>query len=91
MSAPNGGGGPGAEVAGGDDVRMPGEAEVGRRRADACIEVIDVGCAGFAEDQAVREEAGLLQDVIEQRQRAGLVGRHALAADECLRELEERI
>ena len=48
-------------------VGMAGKADVRRRGADAGIEVVDVGGAGFAEGDAMDLEAGRFQDVLEHR------------------------
>lgn len=55
-------------------------------RAEACVQVIDVGRAGFGKYQPMTGEACRLQHVLQQRQRAPFVGRHAFAANKSLRQ-----
>ena len=55
--------GPGALVARRHHVGMAGESDVRRAGADAGIEVVDIGGAGFAEGDAMHLEAGGLQSV----------------------------
>ena len=66
--------GPCALVARRHHVGMAGKGDVRRAGADAGIEVVDIGGAGFAEGDAMHLEAGGLQDVFEDAERAG-VGR----------------
>ena len=66
--------GPGALVAGRHHVGVSGKGEVRRRGADAGVEVVDIGGAGFAEGEAMHLEAGGLQNGFEHAERAG-VGR----------------
>jgi hypothetical protein len=61
-------------VAGRHHVGVAGKGDMRRRRADAGIEVVDIGGAGFGERHAVDVEAGRLQQVFEHTERAG-VGR----------------
>ena len=56
---------PGGLVAGRHHVGMPGKADVRRLLADAGIEIVDIGGAGFAEGDAMDLEAGGFQDVFE--------------------------
>src|SRR6266850_641525 len=63
---------PGALVARRHHVGMPGEGDVRRIVADAGIEVVDIGGAGFAEGNAVHLETGILQDTFEHTKRAGI-------------------
>ena len=65
---------------------MPGQHQVGRCRADAGIEVLDVVGAGFREGDAVHRKAGAGERAFDQRQRPALGGRHRRAAQEFLGE-----
>ena len=51
---------------------MPGKGDVRSTVADAGIEVVDIGGAGFAEGNAVHLETGILQDIFEHTKRAGI-------------------
>jgi 2,3,4,5-tetrahydropyridine-2-carboxylate N-succinyltransferase len=53
---------------------MSGEGYVRRAAADAGIEIIDVGGAGFAECHAMDIEAGVFQSRLKHAQRAGIGG-----------------
>src|SRR4051794_31694164 len=53
---------PGALVAGRHHVCMSGKADVRSSGADARIEVVDIGGAGFAESDAMHLEAGRSED-----------------------------
>src|SRR5712672_396487 len=63
---------PGVLVARWHHVGMPGEGEVRSTVADAGIEVVDIGGAGFAEGNAMYLETGILQDAFEYTKRAGI-------------------
>ncbi len=74
--------GPGRLVAGRHHVGMAGKGDVRRRAADAGIEVVDIGGAGFGKDDAVHLEAGGFQQCFENAKRAGIGGRDGRAADQ---------
>ncbi len=80
--------GPGSLVAGGHDVGVACERKMRPAGAETGIEIVDVGRAGFGKDQPMASEAGGLEDVLQKRQRAAFVGRHAFAADERLRQCD---
>ena len=63
---------PGGLVAGRHDVGMAGKGDVRGAVADARIEIVDIGGAGFAERDAVRLKTFCLEDVLENAQRAGV-------------------
>ncbi len=73
---------PGGLVAGRHHVGMSGKGDVRRRGADAGIEIVDVGGAGFAEGDAMHLEAGGFQDVFEHAERAGIGRGDGGAADQ---------
>src|ERR1700716_1923414 len=73
---------PGALVARRHHVGMSGKGEVRRRVADAGIEVVDIGSAGFAEGDTMHLEAGAFQDIFEHAERAGIRRGYRGAADE---------
>ena len=52
--------------------------------AEAGVKVIDVGCTGLGKYQPMTGEAGRLENVLQKRQRAALIRRNTLAADEGL-------
>ena len=64
--------GPGALVARRHHVGMSGKGDVRRRGADAGIEIVDIGGAGFAEGDAMHLEAGGFQNGFEHAERAGV-------------------
>ena len=74
--------GPGALVAGRHHVGMPGKGDMRRAVADAGIEIVDIGGAGFAEGDAMHLEAGGFQDVFEHAERAGVGRGYRGAAEE---------
>src|SRR6266568_2314555 len=51
-------------------VGMPGKSDMRGSVADACIEVVDIGSAGFAEGDAMHLEAGGAEDLFEHAKRA---------------------
>ena len=63
-------------------VGMAGKGDVRRLSADAGIEIVDVGGAGFAEGDAMHLEAGVFQQAFEDAERAGIGGGYGRAADE---------
>ena len=69
-------------VAGRHHVGMSGKGDVRRAVADAGVEIVDVGCAGLAEGDAVHLEAGVLQQTLEDAERTGIGGGDRRAADE---------
>ena len=73
---------PGGFVAGRHDVGMSGKADMGRLGTDAGIEVVDIGGARLRKGDAVHVEAGSLQDVLEDAERAGIRRRHRRAANQ---------
>ncbi len=54
--------------------------------SEPSVQVVDVGRAGLGKYEAVAREPRGLEHVLEQRQGAGFIRRHALATDERLRE-----
>ena len=74
--------GPCALVAGRHHVGMAGEGDVRGAVADAGIEVVDIGGAGFAEGDAMHLEAGGFQDIFQNAERAGVGRGYRGAADE---------
>ncbi len=79
---------PRALVAGRYHVGMAGKGDVRRLAADARIEIVDVGRPRLAEGDAVRLEAGSLQDIFENAQRAGVGRGYGWAAEEGLGDRE---
>ena len=77
---------PGRLVADRHHVGVAGKGDVRRGIAEAGIEVVDVLGAGFAEGHAVQLEAGGLQQVFKNTQRAGIGGGNGGAADEVARD-----
>src|SRR5262245_15824400 len=75
---------PGAFIARRHHVGMAGKGDVGRLRANARIEIVDIGGAGLAEDDAVRFESRAFQDGFENAQRPGIGRGYGWAADEGL-------
>ena len=61
---------------------MAGKGDVRRLSADAGIEIVDIGGAGLREGDAMHLEAGCLQEVFEDTERAGIGGGDRRAADE---------
>jgi hypothetical protein len=61
---------------------MAGEADMRRFAADACIEIVDVGGAGFAEGDAVGFESGSLEELFKHAERAGIRRCYRGTADE---------
>ena len=74
--------GPCGLVAGRHHVGMSGKGDVRRRVADAGIEIVDIGGAGFAEGDAVHLEAGAFQEILQHAERAGIGRGHRGAAQE---------
>ena len=75
---------PGGVVADRHNVGMSGKRKMRAAGAEARVKIIDVGCAGLGEYQAMTGEACRLENVLQKRQRARFVRRHALAADKRL-------
>src|SRR5947209_12165266 len=69
-------------------VGMAGEGEMRRATADPGIEIFDVCRAGLAERDAVHLEAGALEHIFEDIERAGISGRYGPAAQQIAREGE---
>ena len=73
---------PGALVARRHHVGMAGKGDVRGTVADAGIEIVDIGGAGFAEGDAMHLEAGVFQDIFEDAERAGIGRGYRRAAEE---------
>ena len=69
-------------VTGRHHVGMAGKGDVRRFRADAGVEVVDIGGAGLAEGDAMHLEAGVFQQTFEDAERAGIGRGDRWAADE---------
>jgi hypothetical protein len=69
-------------VAGRHHVGMSGKGDVRRAVADAGVEVVDIGGAGFGEGHAVAGEAGRRQGIFKHPQRSGVGRCYRGAADE---------
>ena len=69
-------------IAGRHHVGVAGEHQMRRARADAGVEVLDVGGAGLGERHPVHGEARALQQRFEKRQRAAFRRRHRRAANQ---------
>ena len=76
---------PGGFVADRDHIGVAGKGDMRRGVAEAGIEVVDVLGAGFAESHPVQLEAGGLQQVFKNTQRAGIGGGNGRAAHEVAR------
>ena len=61
---------------------MAGERDVRAGRADAGIQIVDVGGARFAESDAVHLKPGGLEQRLQHAECAGVRGRHRRAADQ---------
>ena len=61
---------------------MAGKDEEGRARADAGIEIVDVGRARFGKCDPLRRKARLFQRGLEDAERAAVLRRHRGASDE---------
>ncbi len=68
--------GPCRFVTGGHHVGVPREGDVRRLRADACIEIVDVGRAGFGEGDAMHLEPGIAEQLLQYAERARVCRRH---------------
>src|SRR5262249_53716545 len=79
---------PGRLVADRHHVGMSRKSDVRRLVADPCIEIVDIGKAGFGEGDAMHLEAGGLEQSLEHAERAGIGGRYGRTADEGLRNRE---
>ena len=67
---------------GGTTSVWPAKVMCGAPRADAGIEIVDVGGARLAEGDAMHLEAGAFQDVLEHAERAGIRRGHRRAAQQ---------
>jgi hypothetical protein len=79
---------PAVEVADRHDVAVAREAEMRAARADAGVEVVDVGRAGFRERHALAAEAERAERALEHAQHALVLRGHRGAADQGLREAD---
>src|SRR3546814_2205364 len=61
---------------------MAGEAEMRRRIADPCVQVVDVRGVGVGERQAMAVEAEPFEHALQQVERAALRRRHTRATDQ---------